>query len=144
MTSHRKGTQWICWSVTNTSSQFDTRRVHSPESNPRNSVLLRHKNDLAYHMFMLRKKQRDLERKISDHNTFLKECTEKFEIDKGNTKTKKGKRLKMTFKCSTCNKPGWNRLPELKAAAQTTFKENSRTRKCRKICDSAQSATFDQ
>ena len=147
MTFHRKGTQWLCWSVTNNSSQFDTlyrSRVHSPETSDPKSVLLRHRNDLAYHIFMLRKKQRDLERKISDHSTYLKECAEKFEIDKCNTKTNKGKRLKMTFKCSTCNKAGWNKLPELKAAAQTTFKENAKTRKWRKICDTAQSSASDQ
>ena len=147
MTFHRKATQWLCWSVTNNSSQFDAlyrSRVHSPETSGRNSVLLRHRNDLAYHIFMLRKKQRDLERKISDHSAYLEECTEKFEIDTGNIKTKKGKRLKMTFKCSTCNKAGWNKLPELKAAAQTKFKENAKTRKWKKTCDTTQSSTCDQ
>ena len=139
MTFHRKGTQSFCWSVINNSSRFDTlyrSKVHSPESSPRDSVLLRHRNDLAYHMFMLRKKQRDLERKVSEHNTYLKECIEKIEID---TKARKGKRLKMTFKCSTCNKAGWNKLPELKAAAQMTFKENAKKRKWRKISDTSTS-----
>ena len=132
MTFQRKGTQWFCPSVINNSSQFDTlyrSKAHSPESSPCNSILLRQRNDLSYHMFMLRKRQRDLERKISEHKTYLKECIEKFETDKCNTKTRKGKRLKMTFKCSTCNKARWNKLPELKAAAQVTFKENAKKRK---------------
>ena len=78
---------------------------------------------------MLKKKQRDLERKVSNHDNYLKECSEKFDLNK------KGKRIKMTFKCSTCNTAGWNKLPEIKAAAQINLKEKVKRRKLRRTSD---------
>ena len=139
MTFHHKGTNWLSRSVEN-SSRLDTifrKRANSPHLNPQHSVLIRHKNDLAYHMFLLRKKQRDLERRLSDHSTFLKDSLDKFDFHKQDACRKRNKRKKMVFKCSTCNETMWNKLPEIKATAQANLKESMKHR--RRTCETPES-----
>ena len=146
MPFHHKGTNWLSWSVENP-SRLDTifrRRASSPQLKPQHSVLLRHKNDLAHHMFILRKKQRDLERRLSDHVTSIKECLDKFKDDnKGRCKNNKGRRTKMVFKCSTCNEARWNKLPEIRAIAQANIIESRKSRRYNGICETLDSFASD-
>ncbi len=95
------------------------------------------KNDFAHQMYVLNKRQRDLERNIGNYYTNIRETYGKFDVS-DTSNLKKG-RKPMKFKCSTCNEGRWNKLPELKATAQAKIqqeKKGKRPKRRRRSYDS--------